>query len=48
MLVLDELRQRWRESCDHGHGGDKLVSMETKCEQLEEKLADARSGKITV
>lgn len=40
-LVLDELRQRWRESHDHSHRGDK-VTMETKCEQLEEKLADAR------
>ena len=44
MLVLDELQKRWRESGSGGRLlGDKLTAMETKCEQLEEKLADARS-----
>ena len=41
-MVLNEVRQRMRETKERGHGRDKLVAMETKCEQLEEKLADAR------
>ena len=44
MLVLDELQKRWRESSSGDRLlGDKLAAMETKCDQLEEKLADARS-----
>ena len=42
LLVLDELRQRWRDLNTDGQLGDKLAAMETKCEQLEEKLSDAR------
>ena len=43
--VLEELQRRWRGSSGTGGHllGDKLVAVETKCEQLEEKLADARS-----
>ena len=46
MLVLEELQKKWRDSSSSTEGrllGDKLAAMETKCEQLEEKLADARS-----
>lgn len=45
-LVLEELQKKWRDSSSSTEGhllGDKLAAMETKCEQLEEKLADARS-----
>lgn len=41
-LVLEELRQRWTQPKDNGQLEGKLVAMETKCEQLEEKLADAK------
>ena len=46
VLVLEELQKKWRDSSSSTEGrllGDKLAAMETKCEQLEEKLADARS-----
>ena len=45
-LVLEQLQKKWRESSSSSEGrllGDKLAAMETKCEQLEEKLADTRS-----
>ena len=45
-LVLEQLHKKWRESSSSTEDrllGDKLAAMETKCEQLEEKLADARS-----
>ena len=45
-LVLEQLQRKWRESSSSTEGrllGDKLAAMETKCEQLEEKLADTRS-----
>ena len=42
--MLEELQKRWRGSSAEGHLlGDKVTAMEAKCEQLEEKLADARS-----
>ncbi|MCG8622818.1 MAG: hypothetical protein MJE68_12590 [Proteobacteria bacterium] len=45
-LVLEQLQKKWRESSSSTEShllGDKLAAMETKCEQLEEKLADTRS-----
>ena len=44
--MLEQLQKKWRESSSSTEShllGDKLAAMETKCEQLEEKLADTRS-----
>ena len=43
MDVLEELRGRWMTSEREGRDGEeKMAAVEAKCEELEEKLANAR------